>query len=108
MKTIHKLTLLLLAAILPAIAPAHDFEVGKFQYTITSDTTVKVSSHNYWYEHIIDIDIPSHVNYNSINYTITEIGDSAFFDEYCNLSCICITIPETVTTIGHKAFYTDS
>ena len=125
MKTITKLTLLLLAAILPAIAPAHDFEVDNMKYTITSDTTVELTKHAistyslgysdaiYDLENFYDIDIPSYVTYNNVNYIVTAIGDWACYTNYnpeeyggdgkiyLNLNII---VPETVTSIGYNAF----
>ena len=99
----------------------YDFEKNGIRYSITSDTTVKVSGQNYWnnfyseYDDYfsyasVDIEIPIKVQYNNKNYTVTEIGDSAFYcscyySNYVNVDlCFNITIPETVTSVGFKAF----
>ena len=46
--------------------------------------------------------IPSSVNYNGNTYTVTAIGDYAFYE--CS-KITSVTIPEGVTTIGRYAFY---
>lgn len=133
MENPFKLTLLLLALLLPATVIAENFWSNKIQYTITSDTTVKVIGHSFWsiedsymplwslenedcYLPLFDIDIPDHVIHNNLCYTVTEIGDSAFYSsdisnwDYYFITKISeylsytITIPETVITIGANAF----
>ena len=103
MKTLSTTTalriLLLIAAILPFTkANAHDFEVGKLQYSITSASTVKVVGAN---SIVYSIEIPNHVTFNNVDYTVTAIGDSAFYD---NRDIENVIIPETVTSIGVAAF----
>ena len=49
-----------------------------------------------------DIVIPSILSYEGINYSVTSIGDYAFY--YCR-SLTSITIPNSVTSIGDYAFY---
>ena len=102
MKTITSTTalriLLLLAAILPFTkANAYDFEVGKLQYSITSISTVTVTGTN---SNDYSIEIPNHVTFNNIEYTVTAIGDSAFYNTYISDAII----PETITSIGVAAF----
>ena len=99
------------------------FWVDNIQYTITSNTTVKASLYDVWWYGLESyiIEVPGHISFNDIVFTVTEIGDSAFFrddyislqthyfdDDYTNyLYCnyrIDITIPETVTSIGYNAF----
>ena len=45
--------------------------------------------------------IPSSVTYNSVTYSVTSIGNSAF--KYCN-RLTSVTIPNSVTSIGNYAF----
>ena len=79
-------------------------------YTITSDTepyTVEVvseieSSPYYNTSPTGDLEIPETVEYNSITYSVTRIGDHAF--KSCN-GLTSLEIPNSVTTIGEEAFY---
>ena len=48
------------------------------------------------------VTIPSSVTYNGTTYSVTTIGDRAFY--YCS-SLTSVTIPESVTSIGNSAFY---
>ena len=108
MKTI-KLWLTTIATLLCSLtANAHDFEVGGIYYSITSsaDLTVAVTyrgiDYRDYYEYSGAVTIPSTVTYNSKTYSVTSIGDRAFY------GCIIltsITIPESVTSIGSYAFY---
>ena len=95
--------LLLLALLLPAAATAYDFEVDGIYYNITGSNSVEVTystfGDSYYTEEVV---IPNQVSYNSENYTVTAIGDSAF----CHYleSPLRVTIPESVSYIGVHAF----
>lgn len=114
-----KTLLLLILLCLSNKAFAYDFEDDEFCYKVTSDSTVMIAKCLYvafdwlhpegdweytdsWlqeYENNYmsrDIVIPSKV----YGYTVTAIGDSAFYGS----SAFCVTIPETVTVIGNSAF----
>ena len=116
MKKFLFLKLLVLVACLSSAlsAAAYDFSAvynGKtIYYNITSSTnkTVEVTlrGKNVDYFYYGDISIPSTVTYNSTTYTVTAIGDSAFFRvNGVNINSISsITLPSTVTTIGKSAF----
>jgi hypothetical protein len=107
--------------------PLTIFEIDAIQYTVSSDSTVTVSGQSYlngfddneyeYYESDIEINvnivIPSQVSYDSKEYTVTEIGDWSFYcesqgnvgDHYHDIVVdYDITIPETITSIGYKAF----
>ncbi len=71
-------------------------------YDITSSAnhTVKVTSYSYDY-YSGNIVIPSSVTYNGTNYSVTTIGDYAFYG--CT-GLTNVTIPNSVTYIGNRAF----
>ncbi len=78
-------------------------------YLITSTTspykvsvTYKGNSFStYIDEYIGDITIPSSVQYNNITYSVTAIGNNAFYN---NTNLTSINFPSTITTIGLYAF----
>ena len=128
MKKVTKLLLLLLA-LLPTIAQAHDFVANGIYYNINgNEATVTyqgTSATGVSNEYQGTIVIPSTVNYNGVTYPVTAIADSAFYQNYYldgatigdNVRTIGkyafagngftknITIGNAVTTIGDNAFY---
>ena len=87
--------LLLLSASM--LSRAYEFKVDGIYYNITSGNSVEVTSSSY----SGTVVIPSSVEYNEQNYTVTSIGDAAFKD--CS-GLTSVTIPESVTSIGNWAF----
>ena len=90
---------------LPSLA--HDFEANGIFYDKISDNTVAVtykgdSYYSYDDEYLGNIVIPSSVNYYGATYSVTSIGDYAFYE--CT-SLTSIEIPNSVTSIGDDAFY---
>jgi hypothetical protein len=75
------------------------FEVDGIYYKIGENNTVSVISGKSEYSG--DIVIPSQVSYLGTTYSVTSIGDDAFFG-CCGLTSI--TIPNSVTSIGQRAF----
>ena len=72
----------------------------KYAYKVNADNTatitrflgpVKQTYHTY------DLDIPGELD----GYTVTAIGNSAFYDQYCLSN---VTIPQSVKSIGYEAF----
>ena len=99
-------TFFALALLSTFFAFAHDFEVDGIYYKITSDTEVSVtyrgtSYYQYSDEYTGDVIIPSTVSYNSVEYSVTTIGSSAFWG--C-IGLTSVTIPNSVTSIGSSAF----
>ena len=110
MKHLTKLfrAILAIAIMLCVALPTFAFEVNGIYYDITNSTneTVKVTykgSYYYSYsnEYTGALSIPSSVTYNSTTYSVTSIGDGAFWN--CT-GLTSVTIPNSVTTIGDCAF----
>ena len=101
-----KILSLILALVATTTLWAYDFQSGDLYYNITSDSTVEVTYQYDWasnnYAALTTATIPETVTHNSINYSVTSIGDLAFL--YCS-SLTSITIPNSVTSIGNYAFY---
>ncbi|MBR5593668.1 MAG: leucine-rich repeat protein [Bacteroidaceae bacterium] len=108
MKKLNLLFTALMFVCCIGMAKAHDFSVSGIYYSISSFTnkTVKVTHrgtyHDEYYEYFGSVVIPESVNYNGKTYSVTSIGNSAFYGCYGLTS---ITIPNSVTSIGDCAFY---
>lgn len=79
--------------------PIPDFTVNGLTYHQLSNTTVSLidgTSANG------DVSIPETVRYNDVYYTVTEIGDKAFY-QCANL--VSVIIPKSVTNVASKAFF---
>ena len=102
-------TLLLAVAASVGTMFAWDYErvqIGDLYYNLdatsqTAQVTSQNSSNPYWSTTIATANIPSSVEYNSVTYTVTTIGDYAFLD--CS-GLTSVTIPNSVTSIGDYAF----
>ncbi len=96
---IKQLRFLLLTIWLSTFMSAAAFTVDGISYKVLSsiDKTVEVTSGNY----SGDIVIPEKVTDSGIEYTVTKIGNSAFY--YC-YTIKSISLPNTITEIGESAF----
>lgn len=75
------------------------FTDGNLRYTVNADgKSVTVSGTP---ENPTQLNIESSILYNGTNYTVTEIGDQAFWG--CN-TLTEVTLPNTVDEIGYQAF----
>ena len=86
-------------------ASAYDFESDGLRYEILSETdkTVKVTNEGMddFYNEIYEVVIPENVTHDGVTYTVTAIGDGAFYN-WCDL--LFVDIANTVTEIGTNAF----
>ena len=89
---------LLFTALLPLVASAYDLEIDGIYYNITSNTDVEVTSGG---SYSGSITIPSTVTNNGVAYSVTSIGNKAFYG--CS-SLTAITIPASVKSIGWYTF----
>lgn len=100
-----RVLLLLLLSAASITASAYDFCVDGIYYNKTSDSTVavtyKVLSSSTNKNYTGNLTIPRSVTYNSISYSVTSIGESAFKGSSTLNSVI---IPNSVSSIGDKAF----
>ena len=100
-----KILSLILALVATTCLWAYDFQSGDLYYNITSDTTVEVTYQYQWssdnYAGLTTATIPETVTHNSTTYSVTSIGNGAFF--FCS-SLTSITISNSVTSIGEQAF----
>lgn len=104
MKQIKRLLLLLIMTSFVIVeSKAYDFEYDNLRYTIIDNASVYVSGYNHNLDSSdgIIMAIPGFVTYNGVTYKVTEISNSAF-NNFRKLWDI--TIPNTVTEIGDKAF----
>ncbi|QLK33693.1 leucine-rich repeat domain-containing protein [Flavobacterium psychrophilum] len=96
---------LLFLILIPFLGIAQDFTANGIKYTVTSSTapfTVKVARNANFTG---AAEIPETVAYNSENYAVTAIGESAF--KHCN-NLTSVTIPNSVTDIENGAFFSCS
>ena len=102
---------LLICSVWPVTAMAEEegvgttFENGGYHYEITGDHEVAFISNvpnngNATYSG--EVNIPENVVHNETTYTVTAVAEYAFFT--CS-GVTKVTVPNTVKTIGDKAFY---
>ena len=107
MKQLYRISLLLLALLLPVTAVAYDFEVDGIYYDINgNEATVTYQYYDedddaYTNDYSGDVIIPATVAYNGATYTVTSISSGAFAG---SSDLTSVTIPNTVTSIGVYMF----
>ena len=107
MKHILYTILLLLALMTPAISYAYDIEVDGIYYDIyDNEATVtykNYSSYTYYYsDYSGDVTIPSSISFGGKTYSVTSIGEYAFYN--CS-GLTSVNIPNSVTSIAGATFY---
>ena len=86
-------------------AQAYDFEKDGIFYNVTSleDLTVEVTEADGSIAYYTgDITVPETVEWNGRTFTVTAIGESAF---YYNQDITSVNMPASITSIEHYAFY---
>lgn len=96
----HTLFLTLVLSMATFSAMSYDFEANGIYYDINGNEAIV--TRNTSSEYSGDVVIPETVSHEGVTYTVTTIGDSAFY--YC-LELTGVTIPNTVTTISSHAFW---
>ena len=108
-KNMPNLLKLLVATVMSfsfTVAFAYDFERDGIYYNKIGENEVEVTYKNENWDnqntYVGNIKIPSQVIYDGATYSVTGIGENAFFD--CT-GLTSVTIPNSVTSIGQGAFY---
>ncbi len=90
----------LLLMLAPMLASAYDAQIDGVYYNLDADAkTAEVTSGDSKYTG--KVTIPSTVTYNDVTYSVTKIGNWAFYN--CS-GLTSVTIPNSVTSIGWDAF----
>ena len=114
-----KLILSIIALLGITQAWAYDCKVGDLCYNLNKNNHTATLTYSGWpYNNEYtghynasetlkdkDVVIPSTITYNDVEYTVTAIGEDAFYDCESSILMSSVTIPSTVTSIGQYAFF---
>lgn len=84
-RTILRSVLIAVLSLVATAATAHDFEVDGIYYNKNDDGTVSVTFKGYHPNYYVDkytgdVVIPSSVTYSGTTYSVTSIGERAFYE----------------------------
>ena len=100
-----KSVMTVLLALFSLNAFAYDVKIEGIYYNLNkTDKTASVTCYDHWsnssaYEG--DVTAPQEITYNEVTYSVTSIGNEAFYN--CR-GLTSVTIPNSVTSIGSRAF----
>ncbi len=99
---ITRFSLLLVLGLVGLVSKAATVTVDEIIYELNDDTvTATVTGHS---DGITTADIKSSVTYKGSDYIVTSIGNDAFFSYNSQTALKSVTIPNSITTIGHYSF----
>ena len=103
-------SLLAVIVLSTGIICADKVQIGDLYYNLnetnfTAEVTSQNNSSPYWSTTITTADIPSSVTYNDVTYSVTSIGENAFYQ--CSGLTI-VAIPSSVISVGGSAFWSCS